>query len=495
MSATYQDYVAHMRKLTDIQGATAVLAWDKEVYLPKKGAGLRAQQMATLSGLAHELFVDSKFEAIIQELTQQDLGPKEARNVAKTKRELEKTQKLDKAFVIKRSQAVSKGYHAWLEAREKNDFASFQAPLADLIEIKKEQAERIGYQDHPYDALLDDFEPGARAAALDKLFEDVRSQLVDFVQSIRSKPPVDNQFLFQSYAKDRQWDFGLDLLRGMGYDFDAGRQDLSPHPFTINFSSQDVRVTTRIDEKDLGNMAWSCIHEGGHALYEQGLPVDQYGLPSGKAVSLGIHESQSRLWENQVGRSLPFWKHWYIKAQAYFPTQLADISLEKFYKGINKIEAGLIRTEADELHYHFHVMIRYELEKRLLEGSLAVKDLRDAWNQRYKDYLNIDVPNDQVGVLQDIHWAHGSFGYFPTYSLGSFYAAQFFHQAMQDIDGLQDHIEGGNTAPLLDWLRTNIHQHGQFYTADELCEKITGEKLNFTYFMDYVREKYATIYP
>ncbi|MFN6039638.1 MAG: carboxypeptidase M32, partial [Bacteroidota bacterium] len=277
-------------------------------------------------------------------------------------------------------------------------------------------------------------------------------------------------------------------------DFDCGRQDISTHPFTINFSSKDVRVTTRIDEKNLSEMIWSCIHEGGHALYEQGLPEDEYGMPLSEAVSLGIHESQSRLWENNVGRSFSYWKNNFKVLKNYFPEQLNSITSEHFYKACNKVEPSFIRTNADELTYHFHVIIRYEIEKKLISREIKTKDLPAIWNEMYKNYLGLDVKNDKEGVLQDVHWSHGSFGYFPTYSIGSFYAAQFFHKAHEAIPGLEMQIESSNFKELLNWLHHSIHKHGKFYSAQDLCMNITGETLNVDYFMKYVSDKYEKIY-
>ena len=485
-----------MQKYADVEYSIAVLSWDKEVNLPTKGAAARSRQVATLSGIAHEIFTNEKFGATLAALTNDgnELNERQKRNIQLTQKDFNRINKFDTAFVVRRSELISTAFHAWLEARKKNDFSVYEKPLAELMELKIEEAEIIGYQDHPYNALMEEFESGATVADLDVLFKEVRNQLVDFAAKIRSKTEVDNSFLRKNYPKDKQWDFGIYMLKNIGYDFEAGRQDISTHPFTTNFSAQDVRVTTRIDENDFGNMTWSCIHEGGHALYEQGLPNSDYGLPTGNYVSLGIHESQSRLWENNVGRSLAFWKAHYPKLQKAFPENLSEVSLDRFYKGINKIAPNLIRTEADELHYHFHVLIRYEIEKALIEKSIKVADLPEVWNAKYKEYLGVEVPNDKKGVLQDIHWSHGSIGYFPTYSLGSFYAAQFFAQAKKEIPGLTEQIEQGNNMNLLKWLRDKIHQHGRFYDANVLCEKVTGEKLNFKYFMEYVNEKYGAIY-
>ena len=492
----YDQYVATMRKRADVEYAIGVLSWDKEVNLPDKGATFRSQQVATLSGIAHEIFTAPTFGNLLNNLKEQNgqLDAQQQKNVLLTHKEYQRATKLSKEFVIRKSQAISKAYHAWLKAREANDFKVYQKELTDIVAICREEAELIGYKDHPYDALLDVYEPDARTSDLVVLFKDVRAQLVDFVKELKQQPQIENGFLFKKYGKKKQWAYGLKALENMGYDFKAGRQDISAHPFTINFSPEDVRVTTRIDEKDFTNMLWSCIHEGGHALYEQGLPTTQYGLPLGSAISLGIHESQSRLWENNVGRSLEYWQAHYGDLQKIFVRNLSKVPLQNFYKGINKIAPNLIRTEADELHYHFHVLIRFEIEKALMEGALEVAELNEVWNAKYKEYMDIEVPDDKRGVLQDIHWSHGSIGYFPTYSLGSFYAAQFFQQAVKDIPNLLADIATGNTQPLFDWLRTNVHQHGQFYNAKELCTKITGEPLNFKYFMEYAKSKFGTIY-
>ncbi len=492
---TYEVYTDRMRKIADINGAISLMSWDKEVYLPKKGAAIRSQQIATLSGMAHELFTEAAFGETLETLVlSEELTPQQHKNVALTLKDYRRSTKLPTDFVIRRSQAISESYHAWIKAREANDFGIYKSALKQVVALARETAELLGYKNHPYDALLEIYEPNTKTADLTILFKDVREQLVAFVQQIRQQPQVENSFLSVFYAKDKQWDFGLKLLRNMGYDFDAGRQDISAHPFTINFAATDVRVTTRVDEHDLSNMAWSCIHEGGHALYEQGLSMSEYGLPLGEACSLGIHESQARMWENNVGRSLAYWQAHFEDLKAAFPENLGELSLTDFYNGINQIAPNAIRTEADELHYHFHVLIRFEIEKGLMEGSLEVDDLDKTWNAKYAEYMGIEITNDNEGILQDIHWSHGSIGYFPTYSLGSFYAAQFFAQAQKEIPNLTDSIAQGDNRQLLDWLRQNIHQYGRFYTPEELCIKVTGKKLDFKYFMDYAKQKFGKIY-
>ncbi|MBA3704684.1 MAG: carboxypeptidase M32 [Bacteroidetes bacterium] len=495
MSKDYNKYKELMTQIADVQYASAVLGWDQETYMPSKGAGFRAQQLATLAGISHEQATSKVLGDLLTVLTSQtSLGEKENRNIKQSLKNYNDSKKYTTAFVQELSKTVSETFQAWQKAKEANNFSLYAPHLEKLVKLKREECKLLGYKAHPYDALLDQYEPGAKTADLEILFTDVRKQLVDFVKQIRSKPQNKDSFMFLNYNKQKQWDFGIHLLKQMGYDFEAGRQDVSSHPFTTSFSSEDVRVTTRINEQDINEMIWSCIHEGGHALYEQGLPASEYGLPSGEPISLGIHESQSRLWENNVGRGLPYWKANYKELQQAFPENLQAVTFEAFYKAMNIVKPSLIRTSADELTYHFHVLIRFEIEKALIEGLIEVKDLPEYWNKKYKEYLGIDVPSDTLGVLQDIHWSHGSFGYFPTYSLGSFYAAQFFAQAKKEIVNLEKEIENGNLKPLLIWLREKIHKHGKYYSSEELCISITGEKLDFKYFMEYAKIKYSALY-
>lgn len=492
---SYSKYQELMKKIADVQYAAAVLNWDQETYMPKKGADFRAQQLSTLAGIAHELSTSNELGELLDQLSNDvSLTEKEKRNIKESSKKYKDNKKYTTAFVEEMSKTVSETFQAWHKAKDENDFTSYAPYLKKLVQLKREECKILGYKAHPYDAMLNQYEPGAKTADLEILFTDVRDQLVAFVKQIAAKPQNNDSFMFKKFDKQKQWQMGLDLLSQMGYDFDAGRQDISTHPFTTNFNSEDVRVTTRINENDLNEMLWSCIHEGGHALYEQGLPASEYGLPSGEYISLGIHESQSRLWENNVGRSLPYWKANYAKLQEVFNENLKDVSVDDFYKAMNIVKPSFIRTSADELTYHFHIMIRFEIEKALMEGSIEVEELPTYWNKKYKEYLNIDVPSDTKGVLQDIHWSHGSFGYFPTYSLGSFYAAQFFSQAKKEIATLEAEIEKGNTKPLLDWLREKIHQHGKYYSAEELCIAITGKKLDFSNFMEYAKNKYSKLY-
>ncbi|WP_295119233.1 carboxypeptidase M32 [uncultured Chitinophaga sp.] len=487
----YADYKARMQQIADVRYSIAVLSWDQETYLPEKGARFRGQQITTLSTMAHELFTAEVLGSLLHELSSRsDMDAGKQKNIALSLEDYEKNKKYPAAFVAEMSQTTSAAYHAWIKARKLNSYEVFEPFLNRMVQLKRQETELLGYEGHPYNALLNEYEKGATTTMLDQVFADVRSSLSPLLARIAAQPIPDKQFLHKHYDKDKQWQLGIQLLKEMGYDMAAGRQDISEHPFTTSFSPEDVRVTTRIDENDFGNMTWSCIHEGGHALYEQGLPAEEYGLPLGEAASLGIHESQSRLWENNVGRSLAYWQHHYPALQALFPENLANIPLQDFYRAINLVQPSLIRTEADELTYHFHVMIRYEIEKGLIDGSIGTDVLRETWNQYYQQYLHVTPPDDIQGVLQDIHWSHGSFGYFPTYSLGSFYAAQFYAAAQKQVPGLDNDIASGVYTNLLNWLREHIHPYGRFYTSNELCEKVTGEPLQFAHFLKYAEEKF-----
>ncbi len=491
----YTEYKLSLQKIADIKYASAVLQWDQETYLPPKGAAARGRQIATLSEIAHQQFTDEGLGNLLKELaTKEDLTVKQKRNVALSLEDYTKNKKLPSAFVKQMSETVNKSFHAWIEARKKNSSAVFEKPLNKIIELKKQEADLLGYKSHPYNALMNDYDKGLTVKIVDGVFKNLKPQLLNLLNRIKNAPLIDNNFLHQHFDKDAQWKFGLHLLNGMHFDLKAGRQDISEHPFTTNFNNNDVRLTTRIDENDFGNMTWSCLHEGGHGLYEQGLPESEYGLPLGEYCSLSIHESQSRLWENNIGRGLPFWKYNYPTLQKYFPKQLSTISVDQFYKGINKVATSLIRTEADELTYHFHVMIRYEIEKLLIKGTISAKDIPTYWNEMYKKYLGVTVPDDKSGCLQDVHWSHGSFGYFATYSLGSIYAAQLYAAILKDNTSVELEIQKGTTKNIVQWLRLNIHTHGRFFTSEELCKKATGENLNSTYFIDYVTKKYTSLY-
>lgn len=491
----YNQYLEITQKSADLGYASAVLGWDQEVYMPPKGFSYRGRQLATLASLAHDMVTTDEYGHLLDELAGRgDADEIQAANIRLSREDYLKSKKLPTSFISRITEQTSISYDAWIRARKENSFQLYTAELAKMIALKIEQADLYGYENHPYDALMDDYEKGATVAMLDPVFEDVKTQLPALLEQIRQAAQVDDSFLQRYYNKDKQWEFSIEFLKKTGYDFEAGRQDLSEHPFTTSFAPEDVRITTRVDERDFASLLWSSIHEGGHALYEQGLPPAQYGLPLGAAASLAVHESQSRLWENCVGRGIHAWTYFYPLLQKSFIVQLNDVPLTQFYKGINKVQPSLIRTEADELTYHFHVLIRYEIEKALINKELDPGGLAATWNSLYAKYLGQTPPDDKQGVLQDVHWAHGSFGYFPTYSLGSFYAAQYYAQAKKDIPGMEALHEQGDFSKLLHWLREKIHRHGRRYRSAELCKLVTGEGLNFNAFMQYARDKYRDVY-
>lgn len=491
----YSSYQTKMQKIADLKYASAVLQWDQETYLPPGGNNFRSRQIATLNEAAHSEFTRPAIGELLNRVSQcKDLSAGQQRNVQLSLEDYHRSIKLPSEFVRQLSEAVNRSYHAWAKARSANSFELFEAPMDELIQLKRSEAEFLGYEKHPYNALMNDYDRGLTVAEVDTIFEDLKPKLLLLLNAIKKKEQVDNSFLHQHFTKDSQWQFGIEILKRIGFDFDAGRQDISLHPFTTSFSSMDVRVTTRVDENDLGNMTWSCIHEGGHALYEQGLPSAEYGLPLSEYCSLSIHESQSRLWENCIGRGLPFWEHNFKLLQTYFPHQLQQISVEQFYRGINRVSPSLIRTEADELTYHFHIMIRYEIEKMLIGGLITTHDIPAYWNEHYQKYLGITVPNDRHGCLQDIHWSHGSFGYFATYSLGSMYAAQLYAAMVSKNTSLESAIALGDYSGIQAWLKENIYKHGRYYSSRELCEKATAKSLQSKYFLDYAKKKYSAIY-
>ena len=491
----YNEYKTKMQKIADVKYASALLQWDQETYLPPKGNEIRGRQIATLSELAHQKFTDEKFGALLNELVNKDeLTYTEKRNVELSLYDFNKNKKLPSGFVRQMSEAVNKSFHAWVQARKENSFSIFQLPLEEIIQLKKQEADLLSYEKHPYNALMNDYDRGLTVDTVDNLFNSLGPQLSVLLQKIAAQPNIIDNFLQQHFNKEKQWEFGLEILKRMHFDFDAGRQDISEHPFTTNFNSNDVRITTRVDEDDFSNMLWSCIHEGGHALYEQGLPESEYGLPLGEYCSLSIHESQSRLWENCIGRSLPFWQHNFPALQSYFPKQFNEIIAHDFYKAINKVQPSLIRTEADELTYHFHVMIRYEIEKMLIDGSLSTRDIPGYWNELYKKYLGVTVPDDKQGCLQDVHWSHGSFGYFATYSIGSLYATQLYSSIEAINPGLKADIAAGRLESILEFLRQNIYKNGRYFSSEELCKKATGKYLSSKYFIDYAEAKFKNIY-
>jgi carboxypeptidase Taq len=493
---SYEAYRSKLSKIADLGFAGAVLSWDQQVFMPKLGAKARGRQMATLSTLGHELFTGADFGGLLDSLVNDPALTEAQRiNVKLTRKDFERKKKLPDAFVEKMALITAEAFGAWVEARRQKDFSLFRPLLEQIVALKREETRLLGFNAHPYEALLEDYEPGLTVAKIDEVFGRVREELFPLIQKILSRPRPDHSFLAKHYPKGKQWAFSEKMIRQMGYDFDSGRADDAPHPFCTTFGPGDVRITLRSDEHELAMMLFAAIHEAGHGLYELGLPLEEhYGMPLGSALSLAFHESQSRFWENNIARSFSYWKANYRTLQAEFPENLGSVSLESFYRGINRIEPSFVRVEADELTYHAHIYIRYLIEKALIEGSIEVADVPRVWNDRYEEFLGIRPSHDSEGCLQDIHWAYGSFGYFPTYSFGSFYAAQLAAAMKRQIPGYDDLTSSGNFAPLLQWLRSQVHSKGREFTSEELLIRCTGKGLDVGDFMDYARTKYGSIY-
>ena len=408
----------------------------------------------------------------------------------------ERATKIPEELVHATAVAQSGAVAAWSEARPKNDFASFLPHLEKVLDLTRQRADCLkGDGQSRYDAMLDDYERGATAASIERVFKPLREAVSDLLGRIaESGHVVDDACLTQEFPEDKQWDFGVEVLRAMGFDMEKGRQDKSAHPFTTSFHPTDVRLTTRVSSSDLRSALFGTMHEGGHGLYDQGFAVEDYDTPLATSISLGIHESQSRMWENLVGRSRPFWTHFYPRLQTVFPGQLGDVDLGDFYRAINRVEPSLIRVEADEATYSLHIILRFELERAMLEGDLAPADLPGVWRERFREYMGIDVPDDRDGCMQDIHWAWGLMGYFPTYTLGNIYSVQFFEQAREDIGDLDERIAAGELGVLTEWLREKVHRVGYRRLSDELCTDITGGPLDAGPYVAYLERKFGEVY-
>ncbi len=487
-----------LAEVSDLRSAANVLSWDQETYMPSGAVDARARQISTVQQLAHERFTSDEIGSLLDDLEPiaSELEPlsTEASLVRVIRRDYEKAVKLPLTLVAAMAEAVSRGKEAWKHARSANRFEDFAPHLTTLIDLNIQKAEAYGYDDRIYDALLDEYEPGMKTRQVEKVFEDLRRELVPLVEAIAQSEETDDSILHKHFDRQAQWDFGLEVIQAFGYDLHRGRQDVSAHPFTTTFSITDVRITTRISEDFLNPGLFGTMHEAGHALYEQGvdLQLDRTLLDDG--TSLGIHESQSRLWENLVGRSLPFWRHYYPRLHSVFAEQLEGVSLDTFYRAINRVHPGPIRVEADELTYNLHIMLRFELENALLENRIEVADLPEIWNDRVDEYLGIRPSNDTEGVLQDIHWSLGAFGYFPTYALGNLMSSQFYAQADRELADLEGQIAEGRFEELLDWLREKIHRHGRKRDANDLLQDVTGRTLDASSWLSYIRQKYGRLY-
>jgi carboxypeptidase Taq len=485
-------------EIADLGGATALLGWDQQVNMPPGGVKNRGHQLATLQTIAHATGTSPETGALLDDLGAYAAGldpdSDDARFIKVTRRQYDKQVKVSGEWIAEFAQVTSQAHQVWAQARAENNFALFQPYLEHLMDLRRSYAGFFAPYTHIYDPLLDDFEPGLKTADVKAIFNALRPQQVELIKAIAARPQVENSFLYQPYDPQKQWDFGVEVITKMGHDCKHSRQDKVAHPFTTNFGSGDVRITTRIYPEYLGTGLFGTLHESGHASYELGVdPRYDRGVLGGGA-SLAVHESQSRMFENLIGRSYPFWQHFYPRLQEYFPAQFSNVSLDAFYKGINKVQPSLIRVEADEATYNLHIMLRLELEIALMEGSVAVKDLPEAWNTRFQEYLGITPPNNAKGVLQDVHWSSGYVGYFSTYALGNLISAQLWERINADIPDLPEQIRRGEFSNWLGWLRTHIHCFGSKYEPQEMVMRVTGTKIDPAPYMRYLTEKYRGIY-
>ncbi len=508
VAGTYETLLRRARELGVLESCSALLGWDEQTYMPVGGSAHRGEQMGLLAGLQHERATDPRIGELLavvenSELTADPDSPTTV-NIRELRRSYDRRTKLPRDLVEELARTTSLAQQEWIAARREASFRRFLPWLEKIVHLKRQEGECLSAvtgsadREHSvYDALLDEYEPGARSAELAVLFQALREELVPLVQAIgdasKKRAPA-GTFLKQKYPADRQKFIGEMVASAVGFDFQKGRLDVTAHPFCSGIGPGDTRITTRYDEHNFSESFFGILHEVGHGLYEQGLPAEHFGTPIGSAVSLGVHESQSRLWENAVGRSRAFWAYWFPLAKKVFHQPLHDVSLDPFLTAINKVAPGLIRTNADEVTYNLHIIIRFELEKALLGGALPPADLPDAWNQKYRDFLGVSPSSDAEGCLQDIHWSAGLIGYFPTYTLGNLYAAQLFAKVRSELGGLDEAFARGDFGELLAWLRDHVHRHGQRYRPVSLIERATGAKPHHQSLITALKQKYGELY-
>lgn len=497
--AKWNELKERWREIYDLTGIAALLHWDQATYMPPGGGAARARQSALIERLAHERRTDPAIGRLLDELAPwfESLPAEsiEAAHYRRMRKVYDRATRVPAPFIAQFTEHTAKTYLLWTEARPANDFKRLQPYLEKTLDLSRQMAEFFPGYDHIADPLIDMADEGMTVAIIRPLFETLRQRLASWVAVIAERPQVDIGFLRRYYPKAQQLAFGERIAAAFGYDFTRGRQDETHHPFMTKFSHNDVRITTRVDEHDLANALFSTLHETGHALYEMGIDEAYDATVLDAGASLGVHESQSRLWENLFGRSRRFWQHYYPALRATFPEQLADIDLETFYHGINRVAPSLIRTEADEVTYNLHVIIRFDLELELLEGKLSVAELPEAWRSRYEENLGVCSPDDRDGVMQDVHWFSGPIGgSFQSYTLGNIMASQFYVAALKAHPQIEDEIGQGCYATLHDWLRKHIYCHGARYTADELLRRVTGQPLTLEPYLTYLSGKYSELY-
>ena len=499
MEKKLQELKTRLIEINDLESAAALLGWDQTTYMPPGGGPARGRQLATLQRLAHEKFTDPAVGKLLDDLRpyEQSLpdDADEASLIRITRRLYERDVKVPSSFMAEYSRHATASYEAWAKARPADDFGAVQPYLEKTLDLSRQYADFFPGYEHIADPLIEMSDYGMTAATIRDLFADLREQLVPIVQAITAQPPTDDACLRQTFPEADQMAFGIEVAKRFGYDLERGREDKSAHPFTTKFSLGDVRITTRVDENYLGDTLFSTMHEAGHGMYEQGICMDYEGSPLARGTSSGVHESQSRLWENLVGRGRDFWEHAYPQLQAVFPGQLGSTPLDVFYRAINKVERSLIRTDADEVTYNLHVMMRFDFELALLEGRLAVGDLPEAWRERFQADLGIAPSDDRDGVMQDVHWyAGGIGGAFQGYTLGNVMSAQFFDTALGAHPGIKDEIRAGQFDTLHGWLKDNIYQHGRKFTASQLVERVTGGPMSIAPYIRYLRAKFGELY-
>lgn len=485
-----------------LSGISSLISWDQETYMPNDGAPIRAEQLQTLAGMIHKERSGNKFKTALSKLVDiktgkikgAGLSDQQKAALREWRRDYIQATALPNRFVEEMAKLTSQSLQVWRYAKQDNCFSHFAPFLDKIVVMNRKKADLLGYKDHPYDALLDLYEPHTTTAQVDTLFSQTRKSIVALLKKITQAKQVDDSFLFGKVSKEKQIEMGNEILKAMGYDFSKGRVDISSHPFSSACHPTDSRITTRIHPTSLMSHLFVILHEAGHALYEMGLPCEHYGTPLCHAISLGVHESQSRWWETRIGQSKAFWQHFLPILQKHYKGKLQDVSLDNFYRAINKVEPSFIRVEADEVTYPLHVILRFELEKALIEGSLSVRDLPEAWNAKMQELLGITPKNNAEGCLQDIHWSMGAFGYFPTYTLGTMYASHFFPAFEKTHPNWEKQVAQGDLLFIKDWLNQNVHQYGRQYSSQDLLKQVTGKEFSSQPFINYLNKKYSEIY-
>ncbi len=492
---TYDQLLERLENIFHIDSACRLLDWDEQVNLPPGAADARARQLAVMSEILHQTATDPGIDGLLKTLGKEKAALSDDQKLVlkEATKEYRRITRIPPEFVKRKAFAQSKSYHAWAKARESNDFAAFAPFLQEQIDLTREEAGYVGEGDAVYDYCIDRHDPEMKASIIEELFTRLKKDLIPLVHTIIDSPVKPDFSIFKGFPIDRQEAFLRTVVRKLGFDFNHGRIDRSLHPFCGGIGA-DVRMTTRFDEDNPIDSLSSVIHETGHGLYEQGLPRDHPGTALAEAIGMAVHESQSRLWENQVGRSRAFWNFYEPKYREAFQSQLKDVSSDALFLAINGVRRQPIRVDSDEVTYNLHIILRFELEKKLFDKTLAVNDLPDAWNQLSQEIIGLKPRNDTEGVLQDIHWCSGYFGYFPSYCLGNMLAAQLWYTSLDALPNLESEIEQGNFAPLLDWLREHIHQHGKRYNTLELTQRVTGKPLGPDALIHYLKERYLPLY-